>query len=221
VTGLTGRGWWCRRTSIPALRPADWATLASSAPRLVVLNIADGPGHLLDGVFAGRRRSGDRGRCHSRWIRGHRLRPQGCSGRAGRAAPVPEWYGVDSVFFDRAASGIEHVARYGRARRRRTGSRVAGWSPSTTAPIRRGIRGALRPAGHVRGTVAVLPRRRGAQLGARSAGGPVLQPDLRGLSHAAAGGIAVMADERNVGSALCTEGEPPNPWSFLPTDLST
>ena len=220
VTGLTATGLVVPAYFHPAVRPADWATLAGAAPRLVVLNIADGPGHLLDGVFAA---AVDRVIAAGVAVAGYVDTDYGRKDARDAVAELRryrEWYGVDSVFFDRVASGIEHVARYAALAdaARAIGSRVVAFNHGT------------HPAREFAAHCDLLGTFEGPWPAFRDAEVPSWVHDLPAdrffnLIYAATPTlrrrIAVLAEERNVGSALCTEGEPPNPWSFLPADFAT
>jgi hypothetical protein len=98
----------------PALRPDLWESLAEHAPqvRLVILNLADGPGRRPDTAFDP---ALDR-------LRGAGVAVAGYVDTNYGGRPVPEaladlgryleWYGVSGVCFDRAAAGAEHLGHY-------------------------------------------------------------------------------------------------------------
>jgi hypothetical protein len=98
----------------PALRPEDWTWLVERPDqvRLVILNLASGPGGRPDDLFLAVSR---------------RLRAAGVSvagyvdtdyGRRQRHSAVAEiaryveWFEVDGAFFDQVASGAEHIGHY-------------------------------------------------------------------------------------------------------------
>jgi hypothetical protein len=112
----------------PASRPAEWAWLAEQAEqiRLVVLNLANGPGTSPDTavppVLARLRAAGVP-------VAGYVDTNYGLRPAAVALADLGrylDWYQVAGVFFDRAATGEEHVAHYaGLAQAaRRLGARV-------------------------------------------------------------------------------------------------
>ena len=113
----------------PASHPAEWAWLAGQAEqvRLVVLNLANGPGPSPDAVASARGGPAPRRRRHGGRVRGHQLRSA-----AALAKPWPisaaTWTGTRStgVFFDRAATGAEHLGHYADLadRARRSGALV-------------------------------------------------------------------------------------------------
>jgi len=98
----------------PASRPAEWAWLAEQPEqiRLVVLNLADGPGAAPDEVVGpalGRLRAA--GVPVAGYVdTNYGLRPAGDAlADLGRYL---DWYKVAGVFFDRAAPDAEHVRYY-------------------------------------------------------------------------------------------------------------
>jgi hypothetical protein len=116
----------------PALDPEPWASLAENAAqvRLVVLNLANGPGSRRDDAFLPPLA---------------RLRAAGVTvagyvdtnyGRRPLRDPLAEldryleWYEVDGVFLDRAATSAEHVGRYAMLARcaRTLGARLVGFN---------------------------------------------------------------------------------------------
>ncbi len=98
----------------PASHPAEWAWLAGQAEqiRLVVLNLADGPGAAPDAVVRPAV-----GRLHAAGIpvagyvdTNYGLRPpRQALADLGRYL---DWYQVTGVFFDRAPIGAEHLGHY-------------------------------------------------------------------------------------------------------------
>jgi Spherulation-specific family 4 len=98
----------------PACSPADWAWLAEHAAqvRMVVLNLADGPGHCPDPVVFPVL---DRLRAAGVTVAGYVDTNYGQ--RQVRAALIDlrrylDWYRVTGVFFDRAAAAVEQVGYY-------------------------------------------------------------------------------------------------------------
>jgi hypothetical protein len=204
----------------PAVKPAEWAILARSVARLrlVVLNLADGPGDLLDTVFMA---VVGRVMAAGITVAGYVDTDYGRKPRRDALAELSryrEWYGVESVFFDRAASGVEHVAYYGALAdsARERGARLVAFNHGT------------HPAPEFAEHCDLLGTFEGPWPSFRDAEVPSWVHDLPAdrffnLIYAVAPAlrrrIAVLAEERNVGSALCTEERPPNPWSGLPADL--
>jgi hypothetical protein len=98
----------------PASHPAEWAWLAGQAEqvRLVVLNLADGPGSAPDAVVRPAV-----GRLHAAGVpvagyvdTNYGLRPpREALADLGRYL---DWYQVTGVFFDRAPTGAEHLGHY-------------------------------------------------------------------------------------------------------------
>ena len=98
----------------PALRPDYWESLAEHAPqvRLVILNLADGPGLRPDTAFdPALERLRDAGVAVAGYVDtnyGRRPAPE-ILADLGRYL---EWYGVGGVCFDRAAAAVEHLGHY-------------------------------------------------------------------------------------------------------------
>ncbi len=98
----------------PALRPDYWESLAEHAPqvRLVILNLADGPGRRPDTAFDPvLERLRDAGVAVAGYVDtnyGRRPAPE-ILADLGRYL---EWYGVGGVCFDRAAAAVEPLAHY-------------------------------------------------------------------------------------------------------------
>ena len=112
----------------PASRPAEWAWLAEHAGqvRLVVLNLADGPGTSPDaGVMPALARLRAAGVAVAGYVdTNYGLRP--ARDALADLARYLDWYQVAGVFFDRAATGAEHLGHYADLARdaRRLGARV-------------------------------------------------------------------------------------------------
>jgi hypothetical protein len=119
----------------PASRPAEWAWLAGQAEqvRLVVLNLANGPGTSPDAAV---RPAVDRLHAAGVPVAGYvdtnyGQRPAGeALADLGRYL---DWYQVTGVFFDRAPTGAEHVGHYGGLAdgARRLGARVVALNHGT------------------------------------------------------------------------------------------
>jgi hypothetical protein len=204
----------------PAVEPTEWARLARSARqlRLVVLNLADGPGDLFDTAFVD---VVARVMAAGVTVAGYVDTDYGRKARRDALAEsrrYREWYGVDSVFFDRAASGVEHVPHYAALTNsaRQSGARLVAFNHGT------------HPAPEFAQHCDLMGTFEGTWPSFRDAEVPSWVHDLPAdrffnLIYAVAPTlhrrIAVLAEERNVGSALCTDAHPPNPWSHLPADL--
>jgi hypothetical protein len=98
----------------PAASPGEWAWLAEHAAqvRMVVLNLADGPGHCPDAaVYPVLDRLQSAGVTVAGYV------DTNYGQRLVRAALIDlrrylDWYKVTGVFFDRAAAAPEHVGYY-------------------------------------------------------------------------------------------------------------
>ena len=102
----------------PAVAPGDWAALAAADVRLVVLNVADGPGVRPDPAFTGVL-------APLRDVAGYVDTDSGDRPKRAITADLARyrrWYPqVRAVFFDRVATGVERVGHYaGLARAART-----------------------------------------------------------------------------------------------------
>lgn len=98
----------------PATRPAEWDWLAGQAEqvRLVVLNLADGPGPCPDGAVCP---AVDRLRGAGVQVAGYVDTNYGQRPAAEALADLGrylDWYQVSGVFFDRAATGAGLVGHY-------------------------------------------------------------------------------------------------------------
>lgn len=100
----------------PAVRPDHWRWLAehAAAVRLVIVNIASGPGDRPDEAFLAvidpLHRAGIRVIGYVDTGYGRRA-PQAVLAETGR---YQDWYGVRGVFLDQAAAGAEHLGYYAR-----------------------------------------------------------------------------------------------------------
>jgi Spherulation-specific family 4 len=98
----------------PALRPELWRSLAEHADqvRLVILNVASGPGAAPDRAFGAvashLHRAGVAMAGYVDTGYGHRP-PAGALADIGRYV---DWYGVTGICFDRAAATAEHLGYY-------------------------------------------------------------------------------------------------------------
>lgn len=98
----------------PALRPEDWTWLVERPDqvRLVILNLASGPGGRPDDLFlAVSRRLRASGVSVAGYVDtdyGRRLRHSAVA----EIARYVEWFEVDAVFFDQVATGAEHIGHY-------------------------------------------------------------------------------------------------------------
>lgn len=119
----------------PAVSPQAWTSLTGAAAGLyaVVLNVADGPGHLPDPDF----------RAAADELRGAGVRLLGYADTGYGHRPPREiiadirkyrrWYDVDGIFFDQAAAQAALLPRYRRLVRlaRALGARRAVLNPGT------------------------------------------------------------------------------------------
>ena len=204
----------------PAVAPQDWATLATLAAqvRLVILNIASGPGDVRDPAFtevlAMLHRGGvavagyvdtDYGRRPARTI-------------GADVARYRSWYPqVRAVFLDRVAATGDLVGHYAAS----PASAPHGGDGDGRVPPRGAsrprLRRARRPARHVRGAVDELPQPRGAVVGPQRPKRAVPAP----RAHRAGGLLPTarrLAASRNAGAAYVTDlpGVGPdgqNPWT--------
>jgi hypothetical protein len=98
----------------PALRPEDWSWLVEHADqvRLVILNLASGPGGRPDELFlAVSRRLRAAGVCVAGYVDTDYGRRQWQTAAAEIARYV-EWFEVDGVFFDQVATGAAQVGHF-------------------------------------------------------------------------------------------------------------
>lgn len=98
----------------PALCPEEWSWLVERPDqvRLVILNLASGPGERPDDVFLAVSR---RLRAAGVSVAGYVDTDYGRGQRRTAAAEMAryvEWFEVDGVFFDRVASGAEQIGHY-------------------------------------------------------------------------------------------------------------
>ena len=104
----------------PATHPGEWTWLADRAAqiRMVVLNLANGPGSRADSGYLPVL---DRLRSAKVAVAGYVDTNYGQRGPAEAAAEFGrylDWYQVDGVFFDRAAAAAEHLGWYADLARR-------------------------------------------------------------------------------------------------------
>jgi hypothetical protein len=110
----------------PGSHPYEWEWLAEHAAqiRVVVLNLANGPGRQADGVVAP---AVKRIRAAGITVCGYVDTNYGLVPAADVAADIHrylDWYQVDGVFFDRAAIGVQQLSHYANLsdRARRSGA---------------------------------------------------------------------------------------------------
>jgi len=104
----------------PATHPGEWSWLASRAEqiRMVVLNLANGPGPRADPVY---HPALDRLRAANVAVAGYidtnygQRPPDEVTAEFSRYL---DWYQVDGVFYDRASAAAEHLGRYADLARR-------------------------------------------------------------------------------------------------------
>lgn len=201
----------------PAIAPAEWSVLADAAEsvRLVVVNVASGPGCQPDPAYA---EATDRLRRAGAPVAGY------VDTNYGRRAAMDvltdiaryrDWYGVSSVFLDRVASGIEHVAHYGTlaANSRLAGMEVVAfnhgahpvWDYAEHADLLGTFEGPFRAFANldVPRWVHDFPPGRFFHL-------------LYDSPPTLVRTIARLASERNVGCVYRTEAVGVNPWGGLP-----
>lgn len=204
----------------PALDPDGWQTLARSAGvvRLVVLNVASGPGPVRDTAFVDVvdliRQAGIAVAGYVDTNYGRRLGPE----MLAEIAEYQRWYGADSVFFDRVASGIEQVARYQAlvASARSLGAELVAFNHGTY------------PDSDFAEHADLLGTFEGEWPAFQQVDVPSWVHDLPastffnllyGTPARMAAAVRTIAEERNVGSIYRTERHAPNPWSALPADF--
>jgi hypothetical protein len=116
----------------PAVEPDAWTWLVERAAqiRLIVLNLASGPGTEPDAALVPAL-----DRLHSAGVAVAGYVDTNYGQRPGQPALAElgrylDWYAVDGVFFDRAAPGAEHVASYASlaGRAREMGARVVAFN---------------------------------------------------------------------------------------------
>jgi Spherulation-specific family 4 len=203
----------------PASRPAEWAWLAEQAGqvRLVVLNLADGPGASPDaGVMPALARLRAAGVAVAGYVdTNYGLRP--ARDALADLARYLDWYQVAGVFFDRAATGAEHLGRYADLARdaRHLGARVValnhGAHPVEAYAQHADLLGTFEGPWPAYLDLAI-PR------WARSR--PAAQ--FYHLPHSVPPGsfddARWLAARRNAGSVYVTDCGGPNPWDRLPAD---
>lgn len=204
----------------PASHPADWAWLAEQAEqiRLVVLNLADGPGTSPDAAV---RPALTRLRAAGVTVAGYVDTNYGLRPAAEALADLGrylDWYQVAGVFFDRAATGAEHLGHYAELARaaRRLGARPValnhGAHPVQAYAEHADLLGTFEGPWPAYVDLAI-PR------WARSR--PAAQ--FYHLPHSVPAGsfpdARWLAARRNAGSVYITDRGGPNPWDGLPAGL--
>jgi len=202
----------------PAIQPMDWLTLggAAGAVRLVVLNMASGPGRQRDHTYADTiDRLLDAGAPIAGYVDtdyGHRPSADLLS----EIARYRDWYRVSSVFLDRVPSGIEHVPRYRAlaAACRRAGMDLVAfnhgthpvWDYAEHADLLGTFEGPFRSFAEldVPSWVHDFPPGRFFHL-------------LYDCPPTLVRTVGRLATERNVGCVYRTEATGANPWRGLPT----
>ncbi|HEX3792084.1 MAG TPA: spherulation-specific family 4 protein [Pseudonocardiaceae bacterium] len=204
----------------PALADEDWQTLVRVAPdlRLVVLNVASGPGQVLDGAFVD---VVARIRAAGVSVAGYVDTDYGQKEQQEILTEIVayrRWYGADSVFFDRVASGIEHVPRY---QALATSARAIG---TELIAFNHGTHPVRDYAEHA----DLLGTFEGTWSAFQEVDVPVWVHDhpanmFFNLVYDTPGRMARAVEEiaaqRNVGSVYRTEHGGPNPWAHLPADF--
>ena len=235
VTLLTTRGAerrpTCRTTLIPAYVPPHALVelaRASSRPRLLVINPANGPGAEAAPAYRAAVRTAQRAGAR---VLGYVHTTYGARPAADVMADIDRytsWYGVDGIFLDEAAHDVAASCGYyaalapPRPRRRRPPGR-------RPQPGRRAGPRVLRPrrrGRHLRGPLRRLRRRDGrdARLGARPAAGARRPPRLRRVAPAGAGRRQPSRSRRATSTrrpARCpTRGAPSRPTCTRKSTLS-
>jgi len=204
----------------PAIAPGQWRTLAGAADslRLVVLNVASGPGHQPDQAYV---EVVDRLLDAGAPVAGYVDTDYGHRPAADVLAEIVryrEWYRVSSVFLDRTASGIEYIPHYRAlaASSRRAGTELVAFNHGThpvrdyaeLADLLGTFEGPFRGYADldVPSWVHAFPADRFFHLVYDS------PPALTAT-------IARLAAERNVGCVYRTEAAGANPWNTLPADF--
>ena len=201
----------------PASRPAEWAWLAGQAEqvRLVVLNLANGPGTSPDAAV---RPAVDRLHAAGVPVAGYvdtnyGQRPAGeALADLGRYL---DWYRVTGVFFDRAPTGAEHVGHYAGLAdgARRLGARVVALNHGTH-PVE-----AYAQHADLLGTFeGPWPAYLGLAIPRWARSRPAAQ--FYHLPHSVPAesfeDARWLAARRNAGCAYITDRGGPNPWDRLP-----
>ncbi|MGC9671063.1 spherulation-specific family 4 protein [Planosporangium sp. 12N6] len=203
----------------PAVRAGDWDRLVTLARRvrLVVLNLASGPGERRDEAF---------GPVLAR-IRDARVTVAGYVdtdyGRRPPGAALADleryqsWYGVDGVFFDRVSVGAEHVARYRALAEsvRRHGAGVVafnhGAQPVPAYAEHADLLGTFEGPWHAYLDAAV-------PHWVRASAAHRFFHLVHSVPHAHLGDALDLAGKRNAGGVYATNQGGGNPWDRLPGD---
>jgi len=201
----------------PASHPAEWAWLAGQAGRirLVVLNLADGPGAAPDtAVRLALGQLREAGVAVAGYVdTNYGQRPAGDAlTDLGRYL---DWYRLSGVFFDRAAAGPEHVGHYAGLARQ---ARALG---AGVVALNHGAHPVEAYADHadLLGTFEGTWR---AYLGLTVPRWARVRPagQFFHLPHSVPPGsfrdAFWLAARRNAGSAYVTDRGEPNPWDRLP-----
>jgi hypothetical protein len=201
----------------PASHPAEWAWLAGQAQqiRLVILNLADGPGAAPDAAVPPVL---DRLRAAGVAVAGYVDTDYGLRPAPDALADLGrylDWYQVGGVFFDRAATGEEHVGHYADLAQaaRRLGARVVA--------LNHGAHPVAAYAEHadLLGTFeGPWPAYLGLAIPRWARSRPAGQ--FFHLPHSVPAGsfrdALWLAARRNAGSVYITDRGGPNPWDRLP-----
>jgi hypothetical protein len=203
----------------PAVRAADWERLVGLARqvRLVVLNIASGPGERPDEAFlpvlAPIR---DAGITVAGYVdTNYGRRP--LSAALGELELYQNWYGVGDVFFDRVSSAAEHAGRYrslADSARRQRAAVVAfnhGAHPVEAYAEHADLLGTFEGPWQAYLDV-VVPH------WARASPAHKLFHLVHSVPHAHLGDALDLARRRNAGGAYATNQAGENPWDRLPGD---
>jgi Spherulation-specific family 4 len=201
----------------PAIHPGEWAWLAERAAqiRLVVLNLADGPGSSPDAaVFPVMDRLQSAGVSVAGYVdTNYGQRP--VNEALADLARYQDWYKVAGVFFDRAAAAAEHLGYYASLalRARQLGAQVValnhGTHPIEDYADHADLLGTFEGPWRAYLDLAV-PR----WARSRPAGQFYHLP--HSVPPESFGDAFWLAARRNAGGAYVTDQGGPNPWGRLP-----
>lgn len=204
----------------PALAAADWAALAAAADRvrLVVLNVASGSGDQRDSAFVDVvARVRDAGVSVAGYVdTAYGRKPS--SDALRELTRYQDWYGADSVFYDRAASGVEYEPHYRAlaASSRSLGARLVAFNHGT------------HPARDYAEDADLLGTFEGPWPAFLAQDVPSWVHDypagrffnlMYDTPPALAAEMHRIALERNIGAMYRTERGAPNPWAALPSNF--